>query len=260
MNMEQDIQKIKNVLERFKLPTIQISPKAQNADSIFSSKFGGIAYWPKNKAYPCSKCGKKLNLLAQLNFSEIPTISNFPTTGLLQFFIASDDTYGLDFDTPIEEVIKNPNGYKVVYHPKVEKNISELLTIEPEYNKEDYFPVPREFSLDFNKVDEIPSPTDFRYKKYAGDPLEYDDDLAEYIYDYFSSVGSKIGGYAHFTQDDPRQSGVHDDWVLLFQMDSVLFGNCEILWGDMGVSNFFIEKTALQNRDFSRTWYNWDCS
>ena len=32
-----------------------------------------------------------------------------------------------------------------------------------------------------------------------------------------------------------------------------------IMWGDVGICNFFISPEALKRRDFSRVLYNWDC-
>jgi uncharacterized protein YwqG len=33
----------------------------------------------------------------------------------------------------------------------------------------------------------------------------------------------------------------------------------DILWGDTGVGNFFIDESALRQLDFSKVLYNWDC-
>ena len=33
----------------------------------------------------------------------------------------------------------------------------------------------------------------------------------------------------------------------------------EIIWGDCGVANFFINSEALLKKDFSKVIYNWDC-
>ncbi len=33
----------------------------------------------------------------------------------------------------------------------------------------------------------------------------------------------------------------------------------EIMWGDAGVANFFIEEEDLKNKRFDRVMYNWDC-
>lgn len=260
MNIEEQANKIRSDLEKYKLPIIKLLPSAENAENIWSSKFGGKPYWLKNDEYPKSKEGEDLVLLAQLNFEELPNIAEYPQTGILQFFIEDDDVYGMDFDRPVEEVIDSPSGYRIIYHPTIERN-EELLESElPEANKESYLPISREYRISSVRENEIPSPTDYRYQKYSSDPFEYEDELSDYIYENFSSEGSKIGGYANFTQEDPRINGVHDNWILLFQMDSEFLGDDEIMWGDMGVGNFFIEKNALKNNDFSRVWYNWDCS
>ena len=36
-------------------------------------------------------------------------------------------------------------------------------------------------------------------------------------------------------------------------------GEYDIMWGDMGVANFFIEPNALKNLDFTNVLFNWDC-
>lgn len=68
--------------------------------------------------------------------------------------------------------------------------------------------------------------------------------------------GHKIGGYAYFTQSDPRE---HDDKlkndVLLLQIDT----DEEIMFGDSGVANFFINKEDLINKNFEKAYFNWDC-
>ncbi|MCG7497483.1 DUF1963 domain-containing protein [Vibrio sp. Of7-15] len=261
MSIELEAQKLRSELEKFSLPIIKLQPEPKDAKTPWSSKFGGKPYWPKEMKYPESDTGTKLILLAQLNLTELPNLPGFPREGILQFFIEDDDLYGMDFDKSLEELIKSPSGYRVIYHQTVENNIK-LLEVEfPEANKDSYLPITREFRLEAKLSSEIPSPTDYRFEKYAQDPFNYEEELAEYIYDNFSSDGSKLGGYANFTQEDPRVAGEHDDWVLLFQMDSEFFDSGdEILWGDVGVANFFIEKEALKRNDFSRVWYNWDCS
>jgi uncharacterized protein YwqG len=76
--------------------------------------------------------------------------------------------------------------------------------------------------------------------------------------DYFKmhrSSGHKIGGYAFFTQHDPREQ--LGDMELLFQLDSDEAIQCR--WGDMGVGNFFIRKEDLERWDFSNVLFTWDC-
>lgn len=259
MDIESQANEIREKLKPYALPVVKLRPIAEKAAYPWSTKFGGKAFWPVGMPYPVSADGEKLFLLAQLNFAELPHIEGYPQTGLVQFFIEDDDLYGMDFDTSIEEVIKAPQGYRVIYHPEIDQS-ADLLIDLPEAHLDSYLPITREFRVEACIDSEIPSPTDFRFVKYDRDPYDYDDELGEYIYDHFISEGSKLGGYANFTQEDPRILGEHDNWLLLFQMDSESVGEEEIMWGDVGVGNFFIEESALKAKDFSRVWYNWDCS
>jgi uncharacterized protein YwqG len=66
---------------------------------------------------------------------------------------------------------------------------------------------------------------------------------------------SQVGGYAVFTQEDPR--AVDSPLVLLLQLGSD--DEAEMMWGDSGIANFFIDPDDLAKADFSRVLYNWDC-
>ncbi len=44
---------------------------------------------------------------------------------------------------------------------------------------------------------------------------------------------------------------------LLLQIDSD--SNLDIMWGNVGVGNFFIQDSALKQLDFSNVLYNYDC-
>jgi len=253
----------KNIIEKLKphaLQLIKISLCSASPKEIWSSKFVGKPYWPKEKEYPTTKDGSPLLLLAQINFEEVPELTGYPTKGILQFFISGDDAYGLDFDTPLDEIIDKPNGYRVVYHNSVIKDPSILESDLPVATNDSDLPITTECSLKFNLTQEIPSPTDYRFEQVSGDIYELDDEVCEYLFDNLDASGSKIGGYANFTQSDPRSyEKSKENWILLFQMDTEEFDDIDIMWGDCGVGNFFIQPESLSECDFSRVWYNWDC-
>ena len=72
--------------------------------------------------------------------------------------------------------------------------------------------------------------------------------------------GSKIGGYAWNTQDDPRcRDGLDRYDTLLLQIDSVYSGDCQISFGDSGVALFLIPSDKLKACDFSDILFWWDC-
>ena len=94
---------------------------------------------------------------------------------------------------------------------------------------------------------------------------EKTDELREQYNALHPPFGHKVGGYAGFTQDDPRAYNNEGDyvkridrknpWVLLLQMES----DDHLQWGDCGVGHLFIRRQDLLNRDFSQIWYHWDC-
>ncbi|WP_026659599.1 DUF1963 domain-containing protein [Butyrivibrio sp. AC2005] len=58
--------------------------------------------------------------------------------------------------------------------------------------------------------------------------------------DEHTTSGGKLLGYPFFTQYDPREDGEYE--TLLFQMDSTFGEAYEIMWGDAGICNFFINE------------------
>ena len=115
-----------------------------------------------------------------------------------------------------------------------------------------------EWAMEFKLETEPVSLTDYRFSELMGDDFfeqfgEDEPHILSFFRKTYSSGGHKIGGYAFFTQEDPRQGTE----LLLFQLDTDQDNG--ILWGDMGVCNFFIEKENLEKLDFSKVLYNWDC-
>ncbi len=266
---------LEEVKKRTLIPMVTITSQEKDDDSVglTDSKFGGYPYWEKGMAYPVSNDdGEKLVLLAQLNFKEIPAQKDFPEKGILQFFVKADNFYGCDFGSISQD------KWRVVYH----QEIKEAMTIEElkeagiksagDIGKEEnkYLPLEGTFALNFSQDEDfMPVCCDERFdrvvRKVAGDcnlalpenqadsyDLLNEDSLDEFCEECIQ--GHKIGGYPTFTQSDPRSPD--DDYqVLLLQIDT----DQGIMWGDSGVANFFITLEDLNNKDFSKVLYNWDC-
>lgn len=250
---------------------------------LTDSKFGGYPYWQADKVYPTAANGEKLFLLAQINFEQMaPEDDLLPKTGILQFFIQDEDLCGANFDDPTDSA-----GFRVIYHPEIKEPLSveELRALGIKANtdqelKESMLPTLHEDAIRFlKKKDYIPDISDIfedkvkeamsmLYDWHIDDALYHALTAEEYAYltEPFSPFGHKMLGEPAFTQCDPRWKEAdvpegkkantieHYD-TLLFQMDSL--GN--IMWGDSGVANFFINSEALKNLDFSDVLYNWDC-
>ena len=243
---------------------ISITP---NSTNWWQSKFGGFPYFPKNINYPTNENNQFLYLIAQINFAEIPSLNNFPKTGILQFYIdGNDDLYGLDFDQPTQQ-----KNFKILYFPKIDKNLDNLITnfnFLPKIDEDYYFPIMGEFSLEFKPSIAPINPFDKYFPEKLPQLQQKDDNslinlYEEFYNNNFEEVGHKLGGYPEFIQDDPRYELAEDkeNYQLLLQIDSqFLSNNQEICWGDAGICNFFIQPCMLKKLDFSKILYNWDCS
>lgn len=249
------------------MPSLGFTIKAQDT-TIFDSKIGGMPYWPKGLVYPTDKNGEKMILLAQLNFSNLPHIENFPTKGILQFFISGDDCYGVNFDDYAEQ-----STFRVVYHENIIEDENMLLKpYIPQYDVYD-LPFDRDYLLIPGEVSEMKAdPYDYRFddifvEEYNKDHDEkidsvYDlDDDMDKVYERNDRPSVFIGGYPIFTQDDPRgyEKDLRDCNIVLFECDSYTKDDVDIMWGDCGIGVFIIPLENLKNLDFSRVMYDYDC-
>lgn len=239
---------------------------------LSDSKFGGFPYWDPKLPYPADGAGKKLVLLAQINFDQFPADEPLPRGGMLQFFIGRDDLFGADFEAPDEQT-----GFRVVYHETVDPSVTEeqLRPLDiPTHEGLEYFPVFRQAAVTMEKSTGCIGPDDRGFEPLfaqvvkdvtgedAGGLTAYkylDEDDHSYLYDQLCHCGHHLLGYPYFTQYDPRPEDSPYD-TLLFQIDSDGIGRDDyVLWGDCGVANFFINLEDLKRRDFSRVFYTWDC-
>jgi len=228
------------------------------------SKVGGYPYLPVGDEYPIGKNGEPMEFLAQINFAQMPQLQDYPTAGILEFFIELDEYgWGLDYDNPLE------SGVRVIYYEDLTKKPQTSFEALDRIRDEDVSPISKdEFVMSFEKSFEVASLEDYasyiplgddKFEHYLGLDLMVDSD-AELIDAYdkaFKCDGHKVGGYAFFTQQDPRFYENREYSELLFQLDSD--DSADIMWGDGGIANFFIKPEDLKRRDFSKILYNWDC-
>ena len=242
------------------LPAIHIHPrlpKKGDAENGWSSKIGGEPYFPKTESIPTGSDGRELFFLAQINFDETPRLDPFPQKGILQFWLADNELFGLNPDDQTK-----PLDFRVIFFAEIEKEQSALRTDFAFLKNYEEMPIEAgtSYLLDFEAVEELAPLTDYRFfEKFGHDFFEQFGDREWAVRDRFDNdvqaPGHKLGGYAHFTQEDPRDPD--DPMLLLFQLDSDDEIGCE--WGDVGIGNFFIREAELRARDFSRVLFNWDC-
>ena len=279
-------EKIKKFIEEFKKlenrETIKINLIPETKTPLMSSNVAGWFYLPKTSTIPTTSKGEQLMYLAQINCEELPENSIYPSKGIMQFWIFGGDyNLGNDYTKPTSDSKK-----RVIYYPEVEEHFTEAELAEmykPEEDKkegEHITPINdgAPFAMSFEKASQWPLPNDFRFEEIFNEKLnehieetkaeegfESYDIGEEESYDIIEELDipnhTQIGGYGHFTQEDPRMYDDFEDYTeLLFQLDSE-FGTDDyyILWGDCGVGNFFAKKEQLRNLDFAECLYSWDC-
>ncbi len=236
-------------------PFIEIIPDEAAPEKPWQSCFGGQPYLPKGTEFPKDAEGRHLFFLAQINFAEVPELAPFPTQGILQFYIADDELFGLNLDDPTQQ-----NHFRVLYFPEVVEDESKLqsdFSFLPEYGDLPVYPG-TSFAMTFEILREVVPVSDYHFFQHF--PENFFEQFGEKRWeiqglyqDEVTAEGHKIGGYAHFAQEDFRNP--ENPLLLLFQMDTDVEMEC--MWGDMGTANFFISEADLKNRDFSKVHYLW---
>ena len=268
MNKEMFLSTMKVITDYTQRDVIKIE-LSNDECSIFDSKFGGLPYLGVDDEVPLSTDNKQLRLLGQINFADLPMNSYQLEAGLLHFWAMDNDLYGLDFENMISQAES-----RVIYYSSIDKTVSESQILNKYHPEgEGYFPIVDNFKLHFIGGEEGISIGDYHFdglftqewnNLYPNNLISSYYDLPDEIlyedeFNEFSGFGHKMFGYPAFTQEDPRSSEKYDDYILLLQIDSVGIGDKEIMWGDSGICNFFITKKDLENKNFSKVLYNWDC-
>jgi uncharacterized protein YwqG len=244
--------------EAGRLNCVEIKATPVESMKLDQSKFGHYPQMPADFEYPRGSDGNYLYPLAQINFRESPPLAGYPASGFLQFYISvTDEAYGMDFTDG-----RSQKNSRVLYFEEHEvENHKTDFSFLHDIIKSDMSPVYKPHALTFSAKEQYFGMGDIHYEAITGKIIngicskypEIEDELMESLYDAPGSNGHKIGGYAYFTQSDPREDD--DDSIVLLQIDS----DTEIMWGDVGVANFFIHPDDLAKKDFSKVLYNWDC-
>lgn len=243
-------------LKKLQREYISVEAKALNtglsADplNLTRSKFLGFPFYPIDSEYPTDKAGNPMVLLAQINFSETPGLEGFPSSGLLQLFFPTDDWWDMD-------------SGKIIFHKEsdLEKSaVTDFSFINEKLYEE--LPINRIHEVIFKKSIDTGCSEDSQFSFMFGSKDYWDfeeglNDAGKAEFDnYFSSTGHKIGGYADFTQGDPRDySKEQRNDVQLLQIDVDDY----IMFGDSGIGHIFINPEDLKAEKFENAYFYWDC-
>ena len=241
-------------------PVPEDAPTALEPDGMEAraSKLGGTPFTPSGKTWPTDPEGRRLHLVAQVNFAEAPPLTGggipagFPTDGILQVFehgfgpVASYE-YGVVRYFTAEEA-RAPHvpyaGDASLYEPE-DASVSRPCRM--------FFAagVSGGGAGDAVFRDALTAVGLGALTGYEDDAY---DEARDGLYDRFDASGHRIGGYAGFTQADPREGQDYPD-VHVLQIDS----DEHVMFGDVGIAHVFIPAGALAAGDWDKAYYYWDC-
>ncbi len=236
---------VRDIYTSTAIPTIRACLPAE-ADE--KSRVGGRPFGDA----PEGESGEKLHLLCAVFCSEVRGIPDFPEKGILQFFIADDENYGLDRQNPTLQ-----KNFRVTYTE--DEDTAENGDCSTEASEK--FPIKKGEGLFFVPSMCAMTDNDFRFeaqarKSFAKFGAELGEDVMIEVRHRYHMEGHKIGGYPYFAGDDPRASRpeLQKYDTLLLQIDT---HDDFIEIGNTGVMNFFIARENLRKRDFSDVLYWW---
>lgn len=210
----------------------------------WESKLGGCPYLEKKEDYPLSGDGRPMMFLAQINFDEMPPLEDFPRTGILQFYVADDDMYGLD------------DVCTVRYIESYKKEEGSLLRENPySTDYQGYEPFSSSGKMTFTQRQMPVSSSVVKFDEMFEDVADAEE--MDALYDVCDAADSRVGGYPYFVQNSPAYYDDGDCDVLLLQLD--VDDDCGIMFGDSGNCTFLISREDLLKRDFSNVEYDWQC-
>ena len=202
----------------------------------WDSKLGGCPYLEGVEDYPTDEYGKPMLFLAQINLADLENLAELPDRGLLQFYVANEDLFGLEEPVLVKyiEDYEENEEHLVKKHPYDNERYKENLPFS--HSGKMYFEtreMPMSSSLHLFWETFVKKLSEAEYEKLSDDCY---------------SSGSRIGGYPYFVQND--YLGFDDDDFLLLQLD--IDEECGIMFGDSGNCVFSIPKDALKRGIFRK--------
>jgi uncharacterized protein YwqG len=246
-------------------PCLRLKIEDQPPAHAWQSALGKVTYWPLDKDWPLDENERPLYGLMQLNLAEFPPLEGLPHHGILQFFLTDNAFWGANPLQPQQQ-----QNFRVIYHDVVSPEATPLLddfSFLPPFKD---LPLSAEVYRSITATtDSMPMPPeDHRFEALLGDIFNgLGDEKWSVLNAYrkaIGTVGHRLGGYAGFAQEDPRQD--NSPWELLLQLDTD--PKIHLFWGDYGVAHWFYAPapTATRSLDaaqpgpFSEIWYGWESS
>lgn len=263
---------------------LRSTPTSDTQIALGASKFGGAPDVPEGFEWPQWK-GKSLAFLAQINLSEIAPFDleeQLPRTGVLLFFAS------LDEENPVWGEPDQREGWRVLWahaplhrttppadsHIKRSSRIGSISSQRVKPPADSHWIVPQNtqrvaFDVDWifdtwmeHTLVENPDWGEEAWEEFEFDIMDqaphrmltcpYGPQLSPFVVAANAAQGKS--GFALYDE-----SVATDDWVLLLQLDTGA-GNFFADLDDVGWLYFMIRRDDLADGDFSKVWFNDQCT
>lgn len=241
------------------LPAVELLPAPERPVAAGGTRIGGPVWLPEGEEWPADARGVPLEFVAQVDFAALPPLPDFPTSGLLQFFVGRDDLFGAVFEDPQRgsaRVLWRPDGLEGARpHPQPALGADESHPWERTAVRDAGLPLAGRPGV------HMPGAGDWRIEERLKGQLRrpgieelddvLDDDAGE------PPQLHHVGGHPVFTQHDFRAPGHCDEYDrTLLRLTS----DRNLIWGDCGEAVFLVRQSDLLRRDFSSAIFHWDCT
>lgn len=251
-------EKFKRVVEKFKEITKKECYRVAIVDgnpSILDNKIGGNPYLPIGEEYPKDNNGDFMPLLLQVNLKGID-LEGYPNSGILEIFTDKSLNWpceyairyfaeGLQYQEELPEIDLSEYIIKEAYKIDLIKDFCHMPSSDYRFPKV-VCPIVNEIygvkTSSYRDIDDL------------WDGIEWYDVLLEETRD----IPITIGGYANFTQSDPRHDSMENRDECLFKLDSAAdYNKFDI--GDSGILFAIISQQNIESMHFDKTFVDWDC-
>lgn len=263
---------VRLVLERLQLPCAAI--ELGGVPGPTDSYLAGSPYLPVGHTWPVDEHGPQL-FVGQVNWAQVPELEpDYPRSGLLQWFVSADETYGLTFGDDQGAVGFTVRWFDRLDEPsQLEPTTPTLTGPDADHPLDLTEPTRMTFRAGVSVPNWLDLPIALReleiwphWAKQKGGEPDYPQDVFD---DYAhrpeflpanTVLGSKVGGYATSVQEEPRGTGAYpvlyqEGGWLLVELNSDETGG----WGDGGIGHLFGQPDAVATGDLSLVRYHWDC-
>ena len=280
------LEALRSALPSLSRQAVLLRADASRPIEAAGTRLGGPVWLPAGTNWPSGDDGRPLEFVAQVDFSTLPELPDFPAVGLMQLFIGRDDAHGADFDQPAR------GNFRLLFHPEGARGPGALhpaprLASHGDPQDDGYNATPfsdsvvRETGIPLTgeAVDVPPRPYDWPVHQLCRTlGIDVRARAVAPVLEALESEephGHYIGGHPAFVQWDyrdvddarpveagPVEAGkvgspeFSDVDVLLLQLTS----DNGLQWGDVGEANVMIRRQDLCDRRFDRAIWWWDCS